>query len=64
LWWPSLTEDMQTEQLLYWSGMTDTEHKTSGLNEEDKLEVGLLRLSDLLQIFIDLIFIIFKLKVI
>jgi len=26
LWWPSLTKDMQTEQLLCWSGMTDTEH--------------------------------------
>jgi len=27
---------MQTEQLLCWSGMTDTEHSTtSGLNEED-----------------------------
>jgi len=28
---------MQTEQLLCWSGMTDTEHgTTSGSNEEDK----------------------------
>jgi len=26
--WPSLTKDMQTEQLLHWSGMTDTEHST------------------------------------
>jgi len=35
LWWPSLTKDMQTEQLLCWSGMTDTEHsKTSSSNEE------------------------------
>jgi len=34
LWWPSLTKDMQTEQLLCWSGMTDTEQATSGLNEE------------------------------
>jgi len=25
---------MQTEQLLCWSGMTDTEHTTSGSNEE------------------------------
>jgi len=24
LWWPSLTKDMQTEQLLCWRGMTDT----------------------------------------
>jgi len=24
LWWPNLTKDMQTEQLLCWSGMTDT----------------------------------------
>jgi len=37
LWWPSLTKDMQTEQLLRWCGiMTDTEHsKTSGSNEEE-----------------------------
>jgi len=35
LWWPSLTKDIQTEQLLCWSGMTDTEHTTSGLNEEE-----------------------------
>jgi len=35
LWWPSLTKDMQTEQLLCgWSGMTDTEHTTFGSNEE------------------------------
>jgi len=27
-------KDMQTEQLLCWSGMTDTEHTTSGSNEE------------------------------
>jgi len=26
LWRPSMTKDMQAEQLLYWSGMTDTEH--------------------------------------
>jgi len=31
---PSLTKDIQTEQLLCWSGMTDTEHsRTSGSNE-------------------------------
>jgi len=35
LWCPSLTKDMQTEQLLCWSGMTDTEHTTSGSNEEN-----------------------------
>jgi len=36
LWWPSLTKDMQTEQLLCWNGMTDTEQRTtSGSNEED-----------------------------
>jgi len=30
-----MTKDMQTEQHLCWSGMTDTEHSTtSGLNEE------------------------------
>jgi len=35
LWWPSsLTKDMQTEQLLCWSDVTDTEHSTtSGSNE-------------------------------
>jgi len=33
--WPSLMKDMRTEQLLCWSGMTDTEHSiTSGSNEE------------------------------
>jgi len=26
---------MQAEQILYWSGMTDTEHSTSGSNEEE-----------------------------
>jgi len=26
LWWPSLTKNMQTKQLLCWSGMTDTEN--------------------------------------
>jgi len=35
LWWPSLTKDMQIEQLLCWSDMTDTEPvTTSGSNEE------------------------------
>jgi len=34
LWLPSLTKDMQTEQILCWSGMTDTGHgATSGSNE-------------------------------
>jgi len=33
LWWPSLTKDMQTEQLLCWSDKTDTEHITSGSKE-------------------------------
>jgi len=36
IWWPSLMKDMQIEQCLCWSGMTDTEHSTtSGSNEED-----------------------------
>jgi len=36
-WWPSLTKDMQTEQLLCGSGMTDTEHSTIfGSTEEDQ----------------------------
>jgi len=30
-----LTKDKQTEQLLCWSGMTDTEHKTSASNEKE-----------------------------
>jgi len=34
LWWPSLTKGMQTQQLLCWSGMTDTEHNKFGSNEE------------------------------
>jgi len=40
LWWPSLTKNIQTEQLLYWSdtGMTDTEH-TSGSNEEVEVQI-------------------------
>jgi len=39
LWWPSLTKDMQTEQLLCWNGMSDTEHSaTSGSNEEYKVK--------------------------
>jgi len=33
-WWPSLTKDMQREQLLCWSSMIVTEHTTSGSNEE------------------------------
>jgi len=36
LWWPSLTKDIQTEQLLCWSGTTDTEYSTtSGSNKEE-----------------------------
>jgi len=31
---PSLPKVMQIEQLLCWSGMTDTEHTTYGSNEE------------------------------
>jgi len=31
----SLTKDVQTEQLLCWGGMTDTEHTTSGSNEKE-----------------------------
>jgi len=36
LWLPSLTKDMQTEHLLCWSDMTDTDHTTSGSNEEEQ----------------------------
>jgi len=35
LWWPSLTKDMQTEQLLCWSGMTDTGHAIFSSNKEE-----------------------------
>jgi len=35
LWWPSLTKDMQTEQLSM-TGMTDTEQSTFGSNEEEE----------------------------
>jgi len=36
LWWPpTLTKGMQTEQILCWIGMADTEH-TSGSNEEER----------------------------
>jgi len=35
LWWPSLTKDMQIEQVLCWIGMTDTVRTTSDSNEED-----------------------------
>jgi len=31
LLWPSLTKDMQTEQLLRWSSMTDAEHTVQQL---------------------------------
>jgi len=41
LWWPSLTKDMQTEQLLCWSSMTDTEHTTPDSNEEDHSDYSL-----------------------
>jgi len=34
---------MQTEQLLCWSGMTDTERTTSGSNEEEKATTRLSR---------------------
>jgi len=36
-----MTKDMQTEQLLCWSGMTDTEHTTSGSNEEEQTKTSI-----------------------
>jgi len=36
LWWPSLTKDMQTEQLLCWSDMTDTEQWVQHLAQTKK----------------------------
>jgi len=35
MWWPSLTKDMQTKQLLCWSGMTDIKHTIADSDEED-----------------------------
>jgi len=35
LWWLSWMKDMQTEQLLCWTGMTNTQHTTSGSSEEE-----------------------------
>jgi len=49
---PSLTKDMQTEQLLCWSGMADTEHSTTSSSNEEEEEcsiavtVGLRELPD------------------
>jgi len=37
LWWPSLTKDMQTEQLLCWSGMTHIEHSTASSSNEEEV---------------------------
>jgi len=38
LWWSSLTKDMQTEQVLCWSGMANTKHDTtSGSIEEEPM---------------------------
>jgi len=33
-------KDMQTEQLLCWSGMTDTEHTTTSGSNEEEVEVS------------------------
>jgi len=33
----SLTKDMQTEQLLCWSRLTDTEHSTTSSSNEENL---------------------------
>jgi len=38
LWWSSLTKDMQTEQLLCWSGISDTEHRTTASSNEDAMQ--------------------------
>jgi len=35
-WLPSLTKEMQTEQLLCSSGMTDTEHSTTADSIEEE----------------------------
>jgi len=36
-----LTKDMLTEQLLCWSGMTGTEHKTTSSSSEEIYESGM-----------------------
>jgi len=36
LWWPSLKKDMQAEQLLCWSGMTDTEYSTTSRKNKEE----------------------------
>jgi len=40
LWWPSLTKDMQTQQLLCWSGMTDTEQLVHQAQTKKMINVG------------------------
>jgi len=41
-------EGHATEQLLCWSGMTDTEHTTTGSNEEDQRDFQLQQIKILL----------------
>jgi len=37
---PNLTKDIQTEQLLCWNGMTDTEHiSTTSSSEEEEEDI-------------------------
>jgi len=38
VWWPSLTKDMQTEQFLCWSGMTDTKHRATSSSIEEEAQ--------------------------
>jgi len=36
-----MPKDMQTEQLLCWSGMTDTEHSTTSSSNEEEASLDL-----------------------
>jgi len=45
LWWPSLTEDIQTDQLLCWSDMTDTEYSTTSSSNEEEQDVKVRKIS-------------------
>jgi len=49
-----MTKDMQTEQLLCWSGMTNTEHTTSGSNEEEIIPLHGLNFNSGVNLKIDL----------
>jgi len=47
----NLTKDMQTEQLLCWSGMTDTEHRTTSSSNEERLSLKILPVVEQKKVF-------------